>query len=1116
MLRSLRQNSYKYIFAILSVLILPSISIAGQIKGTITEKKSKDPIVGATVQVLETTLGGISDFDGYYIIRNVEPGEYVIRISALGYQTVEVTEVSVTGDLTFEVNSTLSEKTSELDVIVTVRAKRDIIDKSNTAGSITIGKEVIQAKPVTTVEDLVSQIAGVVTGTGGEIYVRGGRAGEISYIVDGVPITDPLGGLGQPGAQLSLVSGSIQEFTIIKDGFDPEYGNALSGIIKISTQTGSKDNTRINYQYITDDFGNSSLNKYSRNSDFLRFSLSGPDPFFTNRILPAIGLSYLAEREFTYYFYLEATKNDGAYQYSDYDTPITRRDFGSFNLFGLDIPDRLYNKYYFMANIQFRPKPNMKVIFSYKNSRVDQTLFRWESIFTSATAPVNFSKWKTVSLEISHSINKNTNYDLILSYALNTTSEKPGDPNNPGKGLNPDQMPLDSEEETWSDDNGNGIWDPPEPIINLFPDTAVYGDGIVGPAYTFGEFNFDENLQDGLPDDSSNFRFNDNLILDMFEGEPFIDLNGNGSWDRGEYLNDKNGNGVLDYNRYPRINNRVAEPYTDGDSIIGEPFTDNNANGIYDRGIDNFIKSTGPDNMDLNHNGRYDGPDISPLEWVQGIPFVDLNANGLYDPPNQTYNQGEPFVDLNGNGKYDAGGATFLNPNNFDVTSTWHFRETKTYRAEFKIFRQLGRHELKFGAALSRDDFIFQQIDRPYTTYTGRPDSIAGIPAPYPTRGSFRDMFKYNPWGGTVYFNDKLEYGSMIASLGIRWDFFIQDKYDLVKVAQNDDLGSGKILGDRQKFSPRIGFSYPISDKAKVYFNYGHFFQLPSLRLMYSRNTSSVNSNDVVGNYNLDYQKTIQYSFGVKYAMSESYSIDFQGYFKDEFDKINSASVIIGGLIRQQYRNSDYGRGRGVEITLEKRGSGYVNGLVSYTYAFAFGKASQTNEDYLTLFELSREPLSEAALNNDVRHSLKSSIQIFVPSTVKPRMFGLPIPNGWSLGIETIVESGRPFTPDRSYPDLTSATGQDIQRNSLRKPTIVNFNVRLTKDFKMAGIDFKGIAWVDNVFDNRNVSFVYSNTGRPDTQQNQSGQILIGTPFDQNPANWNFGRQVRIGLEINI
>ncbi|NOY89082.1 MAG: TonB-dependent receptor, partial [FCB group bacterium] len=337
-----------------------------------------------------------------------------------------------------------------------------------------------------------------------------------------------------------------------------------------------------------------------------------------------------------------------------------------------------------------------------------------------------------------------------------------------------------------------------------------------------------------------------------------------------------------------------------------------------------------------------------------------------------------------------------------------------------------------------------------------------------------------------------------------------------VDVARNDDLGSGIILGDREKFSPRIGFSYPISDKAKVHFNYGHFYQRPSLLYMYRRNTTSVNLNAIIGNYNLDYQKTIQYSFGVKYAMSENYSVDISGYFKDEFDKINSASVRVGGLTRQQYRNTDYGRSRGFELTLEKRGGGYVNGQLSYTFAYAYGKASQTNENYLSDFELSRTPLNEAPLDNDIRHTLKTSVQIYVPNTVKPRLFGLPIFNGWSLDIESTMESGLPFTPSRDYPNINTNVGEDIQRNSLRMPATVNFDVRFNKDFKLFGLDNKLIFWVDNVFNNKNINTVYSNTGRPDTQNNQSGIVKGGTAYDKDPSNWNYGRQIKLGIEVNL
>ncbi len=1094
----------------LSTALLPATvnaAATGKIIGTITDKETGEPVIGASVFVVGTKRGAQTDFDGKYVVAQMEPGTYVVTVTHLDYSTVEITDVIIKSDLSFEVSVAMEKKVTDIGETITVRADKDIIDKFEVSSKTVISKEVIQNAPVTTVEELLTQVAGVVTNASGEIFIRGGRAGEVSYIVDGVPIGDPLGGLGQAGANLSLVSGSIQEFTVIKDGFDPEYGDALSGIVKITTQTGSKDNTRVNYQYITDDFGNATLNKYSRNSDFMRFSISGPDPLFKNKVLPALGLNFLEDKEFTYYFYAEVDKHDGVYQYESYDSPVTRRQYGNFNLFGIDIPERKNNRYYWMTNLKFRPRQNLKFIFSYKDSQTRWTHFNWDYRYSPNTAPVQVDKWRTVSLEVSQSIAKNMSYEAVLSFANNSLEQKPGDPANPGHGLDPDDFRFNGEWEDYDDINGNGVYDPPEPVFNLYPDTAQYGTDYYGPDYTYGEYLSDTNRQASYIS-WSDFRFNSNGVRDLLEGEPYIDLNGNSYWDAGDFLRDKNGNGLLDTNRISVINNRYIEPYVDGDSIVGEPFEDINGNNRYDLGIDLFIMSVDDDNMDYNDNGKHDGPGDN---WEPGIPYLDRNHNGVYDPPNSQYDPGEPFTDRNGNGYHDGGTSDFLSPNNHQDSAIWHYRNTDTYRGELKAFWQLGSHELKAGFAIQQDKLSYREIEKPYVYYARQSDG-----GPYGDRGEFRDMFDYDPWRGTVYIRDKLEYGSMIASLGFRWDFFLQDRYDLVDVAKADDLGSGIIYGDRQKFSPRIGFSYPISDKAKIHFNYGHFFQLPSLAYMYQRNTSTVGSNAVIGNYNLDYQKTIQYSFGVKYAMSENYSVDISGYFKDEFDKINQKQVRVGGLTRRQYKNCDYGRSRGFELEIAKRGGGYVNGQVSYTYAFAFGKASQANENYMDDFELSREPLSESALNNDVRHRIVAAIQLFVPKTLKPRLFGLPIPNAWSLAIEAVIESGRPFTPGRAYPNLSLTQGEDIQSNSMRMPSIINFDIRFTKDFKLAGIDLSTILWIENIFNNRNVNYVYSATGRPDTNQNINQIIKGGRPYDLRPYNWDYGRQIRLGVEVNL
>lgn len=1106
------------LLAAMGLLLLPLDSFAattGQIKGRVTAQDTGEPVIGASVLIVGTTQGAMTDLDGYFQILRVDPGTYTLRISHLDFVTVEVTDVEVKIDETFEANQVMTQKVTDLDETITVVGTKDILDKFVTDNRVSISAETIKQRPVQSVDNLLEQVAGVKTSAEGEVFVRGGRAGEIAYIVDGVPIGDPLGsGRGQVGANLSLVSGSIAEIQIIKDGFDPEYGNALSGIVNIRSFTGDKNNTRVNLQYLTDDFGNQTLNKYSRNFDYARFTVSGPDPLIGNKILPALGLNFLRDQEFTYFLYADMDKNDGVYKMQDFNTPLTTREWPSFSILGFDVPERLSNRYHLESNFKFRPRQNLKFVLSLKKWFAKWTGFShdyWEYRYSNQTAPILREEYSTVSLEATHSVSREMNYEVILSVYDYDFSRRPGDPDHPGKSLDPDEFYFEHEWETFTDRNGNGVYDPPEPLINLFGDTANYGTNFNGPGYTLGERNFYTNQQGGFPI-LSNFRFNNNGMPDSLEGEPFIDLNGNGVWDQGDYLNDRNGNGILDQDRISAVRTPRQEPFVDGDSIIGEPFTDLNANGVYDPMIDIFFQTVGPKNQDLNHNGRYDGPNDM---WTPGVPFLDRDGDGLYDRPNSIYDPGEPFTDINGNGKYDYGGAsTFLEPGTHNTDATWSERAVRRYRGEVKVVRQINRHEVKAGFFLQKEELYYGEIERPYLPYNGRPDTLN----PYSDRGLFRDFYDYDPISGAVYLRDKIEYGSMVASLGLRWDFFLQDTGELAQVLRGDDRG-GLILGDRHRFAPRIGFSYPISDKAKVHFNYGHFFQLPQYYQMYRRNTTSANQNDVLGSPNLNYQKTIQYSFGIKYKMSESYTIDISGYFKDEFDKINAGNVYEGQLVRQQYLNKDYGRSRGFEITLERRGGGHVNGTVSYSYAFAYGKDSKSAEQFERDLE-SREPLTEAPMDNDIRHSLQAGLVIDMPQTVKPRLFGVPIPNGWSLSIESIIESGKPYTPAANYPGLAGST-TNPERNSLRFPMTATFDISLRKDFALVGLDWQFIVWVENLFDRRNVvylaSYPYASaTGRWDTDQNINGTVFGGTDFDNNPYNLDYGRQIRFGLEVSI
>ncbi|HSG99981.1 MAG TPA: hypothetical protein VLB27_08030, partial [candidate division Zixibacteria bacterium] len=86
----------------------------------------------------------------------------------------------------------------------------------------------------------------------------------------------------------------------------------------------------------------------------------------------------------------------------------------------------------------------------------------------------------------------------------------------------------------------------------------------------------------------------------------------------------------------------------------------------------------------------------------------------------------------------------------------------------------------------------------------------------------------------------------------------------------------------------------------------------------------------------------------------------------------------------------------------------------------------------------------------------------------------------------------------------------------LRRPNRLYFDARLEKNFKLAGLDYTAIVWVENIFDNKFVRGVYSTTGLAYTSQNVGGQVLGGTDFDANPQFYDAGREIRVGLQMNL
>jgi len=208
---------------------------SGKISGTVTDATTGESIPGANVRIDGTTQGASTNFDGEYVIIGVRPDVYTIVVSYIGYQNQNIENVRVRIDLTTTVDAALQEESFGGEEI-TVQANRELFQKDVTATTATVSGDEIRELPVENFDQVVSLQAGVVN-SGGQSHFRGGRAGEVGYLVDGVPVGDVYDG----GLALEIENESVQELQVVTGAFNAEYGQALSGIVNVVTRDGSND-----------------------------------------------------------------------------------------------------------------------------------------------------------------------------------------------------------------------------------------------------------------------------------------------------------------------------------------------------------------------------------------------------------------------------------------------------------------------------------------------------------------------------------------------------------------------------------------------------------------------------------------------------------------------------------------------------------------------------------------------------------------------------------------------------------------------------------------------------------------------------------------------------------
>ena len=231
-------------FALLMVIAVTVPAHAGTtgiIAGTVTDSATGEKLAGVNVIVEGTDLTTVTNAQGYYVITNVPVGEYTVTTSLVGYSDAVVEKVSVIMDTTSTTDFPMATAVAQEDTVIVTGSRPMILpDVVPTMHVVTSEQErEILGQPANRYQtpSIVLTQPGVVADADGFPHIRGGRVNQIAYLLDGIPITEPV----TNGFGTNLMTVGMDKMEIFTGGYRPEYGNAISGVFNQVIKTGRSD-----------------------------------------------------------------------------------------------------------------------------------------------------------------------------------------------------------------------------------------------------------------------------------------------------------------------------------------------------------------------------------------------------------------------------------------------------------------------------------------------------------------------------------------------------------------------------------------------------------------------------------------------------------------------------------------------------------------------------------------------------------------------------------------------------------------------------------------------------------------------------------------------------------
>ncbi|MFT4604224.1 MAG: outer membrane receptor protein involved in Fe transport [Rhodothermales bacterium] len=1087
----------------LALIAIPTVALAqntGKISGVVMESDTGETLPGASVVVVGTQLGTITDVDGSYFIIGVPVGSYDIQASFVGFSTATVAGVEVSSGYTQEVNFTLAEGV-QLDEII-VEYERPLIQKDAIGVPKIVDAEQIVSLPVRGAAAVASIQAGVVSQEGSEtLNIRGGRGSEVTYYIDGVKVV----------GSTALPQSAIQEQEMIIGNISARYGDAMSGIINITTKSGARK-----FFGSIEGVTSESLDDFGYN--LASFAVGGP--VLNEKVSFFLAGEYLDQADNGPRWIGELGLNDaGLAQLDAFPTVMLALD-GDGNRSFIDVPNTM------LGGDSLPVGDDGTVVVT------DGTITTANGVSITVPDGVDATSIDPELRDAANYLQTGPNGETLLSRDGTTTVG------------NIDRFKRDSGRNNFSISSNLQF--------NLLSDVRLR----VGGRYVTRGGDTGGSTRDMVftPGTANEYRNKDAQFFATWthylSNSTFYQLQVDytsrtgDTWDPdfGKSLNE-----VLSYGDIDAAPNAQLR-YPLNLSFTSETRTDDH--GTADVADDTEFTVSVPTYTQRWEDGRGPGTET---------------AGGLVSPSYGRYSSSRSFFDAS-QLRFNATATTQVGLHQLEFGGEFEQQTNRSYSTGAASLARWvedadGAENLATGEAgvTQWTDLNFEQMSAGYYGYNfhgtseTNSDDLNGyaddcgvsVAADVPT--SCYDIAPHKPlyYGG--YIQDKIEFRDIVLNLGVRVDVFdnnvltLFDRYSrlpLVRVSdvggapanvpvdaapyynQNDVIGyrdrtgifydaggqevpAGDILLTGAKpqttsnivtedafvdyepevtFMPRIGVSFPVTDEALFFARYGVVSQRPSSNSFssiaaLSRSTGRLNNNG------LQPEETTEYELGFRQRTSARSAVTISGFFRQ-----------IRGLIQlddlresfpqgySTYGNKDFGTVKGVELDFDLRRSGGVAVNANYTLSFAQGTGSSSTTTSTIVWIDETPPNFISPLDFDQRHKANLSMDYRLGAGEGPTVFGAKLFENTGINILGTAGSGFPYTPQVEPFSIVDSKAPVPSGgiNSSRMPWTTRIDLRIDRKFAAgARSTVSAFLWVQNVLDTESVQGVWRGTGLP-------------------------------------